>query len=49
MSNKVIAYELGICENTVKVHVMHIMRKLQTSNRTQAALRARSLLGDEEP
>jgi DNA-binding NarL/FixJ family response regulator len=49
MSNKVIAYELAICENTVKVHVMHIMRKLQTSNRTQAALRARCLLGDEEP
>jgi DNA-binding NarL/FixJ family response regulator len=49
MSNKVIAYELDICENTVKVHLMHIMRKLQTSNRTQAALRARCLLGDEEP
>jgi DNA-binding NarL/FixJ family response regulator len=47
MSNKTIAYDLDICENTVKVHVMHIMRKLQTSNRTQAALRARCLLGDE--
>jgi DNA-binding NarL/FixJ family response regulator len=48
MSNKTIAYDLDICENTVKVHVMHIMRKLHTSNRTQAALRARSLLGDED-
>jgi DNA-binding NarL/FixJ family response regulator len=48
MSNKIIAYDLDICENTVKVHVMHLMRKLQTSNRTQAALRARCLLGDEE-
>jgi DNA-binding NarL/FixJ family response regulator len=48
MSNKMLAYELNICENTVKVHVMHIMRKLQTSNRTQAALRARCLLHDEE-
>ena len=48
MSNKMIAYDLNICENTVKVHVMHIMRKLHTSNRTQAALRARDLLGDEE-
>jgi DNA-binding NarL/FixJ family response regulator len=47
MSNKMIAYELNICENTVKVHVMHIMRKLQTTNRTQAALRARCILGDE--
>jgi DNA-binding NarL/FixJ family response regulator len=48
MSNKMIAHALDICENTVKVHVMHIMRKLQTTNRTQAALRARCLLGDEE-
>lgn len=48
MSNKMIAYDLDICENTVKVHVMHVMRKLHTSNRTQAALRARCLLGDEE-
>jgi DNA-binding NarL/FixJ family response regulator len=48
MSNKMIAYDLDICENTVKVHVMHIMRKLHTSNRTQAALQARCLLGDEE-
>jgi DNA-binding NarL/FixJ family response regulator len=48
MSNKMIAYDLGICENTVKVHVMHIMKKLNTSNRTQAALLARCLLGDEE-
>jgi DNA-binding NarL/FixJ family response regulator len=48
MSNKMIAYELDICENTVKVHVMHIMRKLQTSNRTQAALRACCILGDEK-
>jgi DNA-binding NarL/FixJ family response regulator len=48
MSNKMLAYELNICENTVKVHVMHIMRKLQTSNRTQAALRARCLLHNED-
>jgi DNA-binding NarL/FixJ family response regulator len=48
MSNKMIAYDLDICENTVKVHIMHIMRKLQTSNRTQTALRARCILGDEE-
>jgi DNA-binding NarL/FixJ family response regulator len=48
MSNKMIAYDLNICENTVKVHVMHIMRKLQTSNRTQAALWTRGVLDDEE-
>ncbi|HYD29482.1 MAG TPA: response regulator transcription factor [Azospirillaceae bacterium] len=35
--NKVIAYELGMCESTVKVHVRHIMKKLRATNRTQVA------------
>ncbi len=47
-SNKIIAYELDICDNTVKVHVKHIMRKLKTTNRTQAALLARSLFENGE-
>jgi DNA-binding NarL/FixJ family response regulator len=38
--NKIIAYELSMCESTVKVHVRQIMRKLQASNRTQAAFLA---------
>ncbi len=37
-SNKVIAKELGLSENTVKVHIAHIMRKLQAQNRTELAL-----------
>jgi DNA-binding NarL/FixJ family response regulator len=37
--NKVIAYELKIRESTVKVHVGHLMRKLNVSNRTQLAVR----------
>jgi DNA-binding NarL/FixJ family response regulator len=37
MANKVIAYELNMCESTVKVHVYNIMKKLQASNRTQIA------------
>jgi DNA-binding NarL/FixJ family response regulator len=37
--NKVIAYELGMCENTVKVHVRTIMKKLNVSNRTEAAFK----------
>jgi two-component system, NarL family, nitrate/nitrite response regulator NarL len=37
-SNKVIARELGIAEATVKVHVKGLLRKLRTSNRTQAAV-----------
>jgi len=37
--NKVIAFELKIRESTVKVHVGHLMRKLNVSNRTQLAVR----------
>ncbi|RGP41257.1 CsgBAC operon transcriptional regulatory protein [Altererythrobacter insulae] len=36
--NKVIARELDVCEATVKVHVKAILRKLDVSNRTQAAI-----------
>ncbi len=35
--NKVIAYQLKLCESTVKVHVRHIMKKLGATNRTQVA------------
>jgi DNA-binding NarL/FixJ family response regulator len=42
--NKIIAYQLGICETTVKVHKRHIMRKLGATNRTHAALLAREML-----
>lgn len=37
-SNKVIARGLGIAETTVKIHVQHILRKLQLSSRVQAAV-----------
>ena len=33
--NKIIAYELNMCESTVKVHVRTIMKKLKAKNRTQ--------------
>src|ERR1700730_4251708 len=36
-ANKLIAYELNLCESTVKVHVRKIMRKLKATNRTQVA------------
>jgi DNA-binding NarL/FixJ family response regulator len=36
-ANKMIAHELGMSENTVKVHVRNIMRKVGATNRTQAA------------
>ena len=38
--NKVIAFDLGISESTVKVHVRNILKKLKASNRTQVALSA---------
>ena len=39
-SNKVIAYELNMCESTVKVHVRNIMKKLKAKNRTEVAINA---------
>ena len=38
-SNKIIAYELNMCESTVKVHVRNIMKKLGAKNRTEVAFR----------
>jgi two-component system, NarL family, nitrate/nitrite response regulator NarL len=39
-SNKGIARTLGIAETTVKIHVQHILRKLNLSSRVQAAVYA---------
>ena len=36
MQNKLIAYELGISQSTVKAHLRSIMMKLNAKNRTQA-------------
>ncbi len=35
--NKIIAYDLGMCESSVKTHVRSIMKKLKANNRTEAA------------
>lgn len=43
-SNKVIAYDLCICEGTVKVHLRNIMKKLKARNRTEVAIRAQTSL-----
>ena len=42
--NKRIAYDLNMCESTVKVHVRTIMKKLRAHNRTEVAVIARDLL-----
>ena len=38
MSNKEIAFQLGICERTIKGHVGQIMRKLGVDTRTKIAI-----------
>lgn len=45
-ANKIIAYELGMSESTVKVHVRNIMRRMGATNRTQAAYKAQQHWGD---
>lgn len=41
-ANKIIAYELGVSESTVKVHIKNIMRKIGATNRTQAVYKAQA-------
>lgn len=43
--NKLIAYELSMCESTVKVHIRNIMKKLKARNRTEASYKLNSLGG----
>jgi len=43
-SNKLIARNLGIAETTVKIHVQHVLRKLNVASRVQAAVIAASHL-----
>jgi DNA-binding NarL/FixJ family response regulator len=43
MANKVIAFELDMCESTVKVHIRNIMKKLNATNRTQVVYLTRGL------
>ena len=37
-SNKLISYDLGITEGTVKVHVKHLLKKLNLKSRVEAAV-----------
>lgn len=45
--NKQIAYELQVSETTVKAHVSEILRKLGVISRTQAAMEAAKLSGED--
>ena len=42
-SNKIVARALGIAESTVKVHVKHVLQKLNLRNRFEAAVWLREL------
>jgi DNA-binding NarL/FixJ family response regulator len=42
--NKIIAYELGMAETTVKVHLRAIMKKLNARNRTEVVLKTKLAL-----
>lgn len=44
MANKQIAYALQMSEHTVKIHLRHIMRKLNARNRTEVAILANAIL-----
>jgi len=43
-ANKIIAYELNLCESTVKVHIRNIMKKLKATNRTEVAYKLRDMV-----
>jgi DNA-binding NarL/FixJ family response regulator len=36
--NKILAYETGLTESTIKAHISSILRKFDVPNRTQAIL-----------
>lgn len=44
--NKIIAYELNMCESTVKIHARNIMQKLKATNRTEAAYKVSNMFAD---
>jgi len=47
-SNKIIARALGIAESTVKVHVKHVLQKLNLRNRFEAAVWLRELRQEQD-
>lgn len=42
-SNKQIAFDMGVSESTVKLHINALLRSLRVSNRTQAVITAQKL------
>ncbi|NKC48941.1 response regulator transcription factor [Ochrobactrum anthropi ATCC 49188] len=46
-SNKIIAFELGMSEGTVKAHVHNIMKKIGAANRTEVACKLHRMYGEK--
>jgi DNA-binding NarL/FixJ family response regulator len=46
-ANKIIAYELKLCESTVKVHIRDIMKRTKATNRTEVAYKISELFPAE--
>jgi Bacterial regulatory proteins, luxR family len=49
MANKLIAYELSMCESTVEVHIRNIMKQIKATNRTQVAYLTRGYFESATP
>ncbi|BDA82971.1 LuxR family transcriptional regulator [Aureimonas sp. SA4125] len=45
--NKIIAYDLNMCESTVKVHIRNIMKKMKARNRTEVAYLLNNMMSAE--
>ena len=43
LTNRQIAARLGVSTNTINKHVQEVLRKLEVTNRVQAALRAQAV------
>jgi DNA-binding NarL/FixJ family response regulator len=43
LSNKQIAYQMGVSEATVKLHINALLRAVEANNRTQAVIKAQKM------
>ncbi len=46
-ANKIIAYELGVCESTVKIYVAHILKHFKVPSRAAVVAKVMQMKDDE--